>query len=288
MKRPAVIAIVVATLRRFLDHDGLQNASSIAYAALLAILPFLVAVISLGTLLPIPGFETDIADRLFEVFPAQVAASLRPAVEELLATPRGGLFGFSLLIALWTSSSSIEALRVACNQALEAGTPRRWWRRRLQAMTVVLIGAVGLIGLGILLYAGDLADAWVGGSAPGGGGATDFGLFRPIILLLGAIGFVALLFRVLPRRRPGWRRILLGACVVVALWVAGTACLSYYIDAVSTVNPIYASLGGIIGVMVFFYFFALVLVLGVELVAELELRAANRAKAATPSPPAPP
>jgi len=269
------LAIAIATVRRFLDHDGLQNASSIAYAALLAILPFLVAVISLGTLIPLPGFETEIADRLFDVFPPQVAGALRPAVQELLGTPRSGLFGLSLLIALWTSSSSVEALRAACNQALDAGTPQRWWRRRLQAMLVVLFGAVSFLGLGFLLYAGLLAEAWVGVKAPGGGGATGIDPLRLILLSLVAVAFVAFLFRVLPRRRPGWRRTLLGACVVVALWVAGTACLSAYIDAVSTVNPIYASLGGIIGVMIFFYFFALAIVLGFELVAELEARAAR-------------
>ena len=99
----------------------------------------------------------------------------------------------------------------------------------------------------------------------------------------GAVGL-----RVLPRRRLGWRRILLGASIVVVLWVAGTVCLSYYVDAVSAVNPIYASLGGIIGVMIFFYFFALALVLGFELVAELDARASRRAQAATPRSPAPP
>lgn len=278
MKRPAILSIAVVTVRRFLDHDGLQNASSIAYAALLAILPFLVAVISLGTLIPMPGFETEIADRLFDVFPAQVAGALRPAVQELLETPRSGLFGLSLLIALWTSSSSIEALRAACNQALDAGTPQRWWWRRLQAMLVVLVGAIGFLGLGFLLYAGLLAEAWVGVKAPGNDdGEAGIDVLRLILLSLVAVAFVAFLFRVLPRRRLGWRRILLGACVVVALWAAGTACLSSYIDAVSQVNPIYASLGGIIGVMIFFYFFALAIVFGFELAVELEARAARPA-----------
>jgi membrane protein len=156
-------------------------------------------------------------------------------------------------------------------------------------MIVVVVGAVGFLGLGFLLYAGLLADAWVGVYTPGAGaGSSGIDVFRPIVLVLWAVAFVALLFRVLPPRRLGWRRILLGACVVVALWVAGTACLSYYIDAVSAVNPIYASLGGIIGVMIFFYFFALAIVLGFELVAELEASAARREQAATPRSPARP
>lgn len=274
MRTLPIVSICRAVIRRFLDHDGLQGASSIAFAALFSILPFLVAVIALGTLIPTAGFGVDVGDRLFDVFPADVAHTLQPAVEQLLATPSGGLFALSVAIALWTCSSGLESLRSACNQAFDTKPRGRWWLRRLQAVAIVVVGAGGLLGLVFLLYAGLLAEAWIGGDA----GATarpasEWGGFRPVILAFGALAMVALLFRLLPEVRAAWSRILFGSALVVGLWVGGGAVLSRYIAAVSEINPIYATMGGIIGVMVFFYFFAAVMVLGIELVAELEERA---------------
>jgi membrane protein len=232
-------------------------------------------VITLGSLIPTAGFEANIGERLFDVFPAEVADTLRPAVEELLRTPRSGLFGLGLAITLWTGSSSVEAFRSACNQAFTVKSQLPWWLRRLQAVAIMLIGAGGMLGLAFLLYAGLLAEAWLGGKGDAAiESASEWDGFRPVILLAGVFGFIALLFRWLPGTRVAWNHVLIGSGLVVALWVGGGACVSLYIAAVSTVNPIYAALGGVIGVMVFFYFFAAVMVLGIELVAELEARAA--------------
>lgn len=274
MPRQTVFSLCRAVIRRFFDHDGVQSASSIAFSAVLAILPFLVMVVSLGTLIPTADIEIEIADRLFDLFPLDVARTLKAAVDELLTTPSAGLFSLSSVITLWICSSSLEAVRSAFNLAFGVLQPQRWWVRRLQSTVIVLVGAGGLLGLAFLLYAGVLAEAWVGGEADGAKGpAGEWGGMRPVVLAIGAFAFVALLFRALPRVRAAWPHLLLGSAVVVALWAGSGIVLSRYIATVSEVNPIYAIMGGIIGTMIFFYFFAVALVLGVELVAELDARA---------------
>lgn len=217
--------------------------------------------------------------RLFDVFPADLAHMLRPAIQELLRSPQSGLFGLSLAITLFTCASTLESFRSACNHAFGTRPRHPWWLSQLQSVGIVIVGAGSLLGLALLLSAGLVVEAWLRGDADAVIVATSgWGGLKPFILAVAAFGALALLFRLFPGTRSAWSHVLLGSGVVVAFWSGGGACVSLYISAVSTVNPIYAALGGAIGVMVFFYLFAVAMVLGIELVAELEARASARCK----------
>jgi membrane protein len=67
-----------------------------------------------------------------------------------------------------------------------------------------------------------------------------------------------------------------GVIAATAAWLASSMLLSWYLANVANYNAIYGSLGAVIGLMMWMWVSALVILLGAELDAELERLDAKR------------
>jgi membrane protein len=86
------------------------------------------------------------------------------------------------------------------------------------------------------------------------------------VLLMG----LSLLYRFGPARIGGRGRwITVGAVVVVILWVAASAGLSYYLTNFASYNEVYGSIGAVIGLLLWLYVSAYLILLGAALNVEV-------------------
>ena len=104
---------------------------------------------------------------MFEVWPAEVAWPIAAEVNDVLTAPRGGLLTFGAIMALYFSSSAIEALRTGLNRAYDEPEKRAWYWLRLQSIVYVLIGAAALLALAFLVVLGPLIFKAALAFAPG-------------------------------------------------------------------------------------------------------------------------
>ena len=88
---------------------------------------------------------------IFDVWPRQVAAPIADEIHNVLTTPHGGLLTIGALLAVYFSSSGVEAFRIGLNRAYGVRERRTWWLLRLESIAYVLVGAWRSLALAFLV-----------------------------------------------------------------------------------------------------------------------------------------
>src|ERR1700760_1632538 len=140
----------------FMVDDGWPIASHIALSMLTSLFPFLIFVTALAGFLGTSDL-VDVATRIiFDAWPKVVAGPIANEVQSVLTAPRGGLLTIGAVLALYFSSSAVEALRTGLNRAYDALELRPWWRLRLQSILFMAVASFGLLALAFLVVLGPL------------------------------------------------------------------------------------------------------------------------------------
>ena len=90
------------------------------------------------------------------------------------------------------------------------------------------------------------------------------------MLILAVVAF-GILYRYGPSRRPvPARRITLESLTAAFLWLAMSATLSWYLSHVANYTATYGALGAVIGLMMWMWLSAVIVLIGAKLNAEIE------------------
>jgi membrane protein len=143
----------------FLEDDGWAIASHIALSILTSLFPFLIFVTALAGFFGSKQLADEAATILFESWPQRVAEPIAAEIHNVLTQTRSGLLTLSGVLALYFSSSGIEALRIGLNRAYNIRDPRPWWLLRLESTGYVLVGASALLLLALMVVLAPLL--WV-------------------------------------------------------------------------------------------------------------------------------
>jgi membrane protein len=94
-------------------------------------------------------------------------------------------------------------------------------------------------------------------------------------------GGLALLYRYGPSREHArWRWVSWGSVAATVLWLAASLLFSLYTSKFSHYDRTYGSLGAVVGLMIWVWFSAIIVLLGAELNGEIERQVGNPAPAA--------
>lgn len=159
-------AIAVDAVDRFAAEDGWAVASHIALSTLTSLFPFLIFVTALAGFLGTQNLADEATRLIFAAWPVDVAGPIAGEVHDVLTAPRGGLLTVGGVLALYFSTSAIEALRVGLNRAYGAPETRPWWLLRLQSLAFALVASAALLALAFLVVLGPLIWATVLHYAP--------------------------------------------------------------------------------------------------------------------------
>ena len=103
------------------------------------------------------------------------------------------------------------------------------------------------------------------------------------VVLVGALG---ILYRFGPSRRPArWQWLSVGAVTAAVLWIVGSALLSSYLSNFANYSATYGSLGAAIGLMMWMWMSAIIVLCGAELNSEIEHQTAPDTTVGRPRPP---
>jgi membrane protein len=247
------------------NDDGWAMASHVALSSLMALFPFIIFVGALAGFLGDAALADQIADRLFEVWPSDVAAPIAEQVHQVLAVPRGGLLTVSILVALFLASNGLEALRAALNRAYRVSEHRSFVVLRAQSLTLVVLGAGASLAYGALGVAAPIFWRWLEGELPQGVSVNvsllDFGvgltvLFAAVLLFAAHV--------LLPARRPSIAFLLPGIVLTLLAWAVGASVFAAYLATFANYVATYAGLAGIVTAIFFLYCAALILIFGAE------------------------
>jgi membrane protein len=249
----------------FIDDGGATQAGSIAFTTLFALFPFLIFLMTLAGEFGQEEAARRFVDLSLEGLPAEVVSAIRPAIDQVVNVRRTGLMTVSILVAVWTASSGIEALRTALNYAYGIEDSRSWWWLRLQSIVFTVVMSIAILVLMVVVVAGPFIWHFVEElfKVPASWGWLYTGVrYLLAVLLLYAV--VALLYQWLPNRRLRGYEILPGAAVTVVTWLITASLFSLYLQNLGRFSVTYGSLGGIVVTLMFFYLSAAIFIFGAE------------------------
>ena len=247
------------------DDRLLATAGGVVFFGLLAVFPAVTALVSSYGLFADPStiganlqtLALMLPEGSFQIVQDQIARVIDQGNAAL-----GGTFLFGLALALWSANAGVKAI--------------------IDALTTG--GIVALLLMVSAVVAFPLLFSHLGLPPESG---FILGLARWPLLLAVLMVALSLLYRFGPNR-PVTRWEWLGAGTIAAalLWIAGSAALSWYLSNFGNYNATYGSLGAAIGLMMWMWMSATVVLFGAELNSEIERQtAAGGARSPLPEQP---
>ena len=276
--------LATSFVREVFDDDLLGLAAELSYRWLFALFPVMIMLVVLSRFLAESLSIVDPADSIIdavgEQLPAEAVAAIRPQLNVVLGDGSLALFSFGLLFTVYAASSGMKALIKGLNRAYDLTEMRSFGRRLGIALALTVLLATSVVVFFVLLLGGQQVTADFARSLGFGDVAIDaFDVIRyplSVTALALASGF---LYWAAPATEVPPRSVLPGVMLFVPCWVGMTLGFGYYINEFSSYGETYGSISGIIILLLWLYFVALILLLGGELNATIQqYRDAPRAR----------
>lgn len=251
-----------------------NKASSLAYNFMLAIFP---AIIFLFTLIPyIPksiGFQKTLMDLLALVLPNTAYLAFETTINEIVNIQNGSLLSVGFILSIFFSTNGVHKLMIAFNKSSLIVETRTWLKQRLVAMVLTFIIAVSVVVCIAAMAIGEILLTYLQNELDYKGGITLFAIQLTKWALLGILYFitVSILYRYGPAHAKKWKFFSAGSWLATILAFVTIWGFSFYINNFGSYNKLYGSIGTLIVVMIWLYLNSLILLIGFELNASVDL-----------------
>lgn len=246
-------------------------AAGCAFYATLALFPTITMLISLYGLAFNPHSVQPQLHYLERFMPPEVYRLISQRIESLVAQPANGLglsFGVSLLFSLWSASTGTKSVLNALTLVYHQEETRGLIRFHLVALGMTFVAVLGVV-LAIatlVLVPLALVHVWLPQQLNFIVGLSCFGVM---------VGFVWCALGLLYRFGPAGRGQIFyapGAALATLLWLLASWGFSLYVGRFAAYSVTYGPLAAMIGLMMWFYLSAYVVLFGAEFNAALDQR----------------
>jgi membrane protein len=252
------------------DHVSIV-AAGIAFYGLLAIVPAIVAIISLWAIVFDPQQITQQISNISHLLPEEAAKIIRQQAEQASQDVGAGMSLAAIggiLLAIYSASRGVngfmEGLNIIYDEEENRGVFKRTALKLFLTlgailMTILTLGLIAAIPATVdLLKLPDVVS-------------TLINLVRWPLLMIVTMLAMAVLYRYAPdRNEPRWQWISIGSFVAVLLWIAGSIAFSIYVRNFASYNETYGSLGAVVILLMWFWLSAFIVLMGAELNSEME------------------
>ena len=273
------------TYQRIDDDRLLATAGGVVFFGLLSIFPAVTALVSSYGLFADPATISANLQTLATMLPEGSFQIVEDQVGRVVSkgnTTLGATFLLGLLLAIWSANAGVKSIFDALNVAYEEREKRSFIRLNSVSLAFTVGGIAALLLMVGAVVAFPLALNHLG-MAPES--KLIVALARWPLLFLILLVALAILYRFAPSRdAPRWQWLSLGAVTAALLWIAGSALLSWYLSEFANYNATYGSLGAAIGLMMWMWMSAIVIMFGAELNSEIERQTLRDTTTGEPKP----
>jgi len=272
---PLPLYTIGAFFFKEIAKESLVNkASSLAYNFMLAIFP---GIIFLFTLIPfIPkriGFQDQLMVLLQLILPHQAYEAFETTITEIIKIQNGKLLSFGIILSVFFATNGMHNLMKAFNKASLIVETRTWLKQRLIALVLTCVIAISLIVTIGFMTAGEIALNYINRGLHIKGNFISYVINVSRWALLGILYFVTIsvIYRYGPANTKKWRFFSAGSWLATILAFLTIWGFSFYINHFGSYNKVYGSIGTLIVIMIWLYLNSLILLLGFELNASVDL-----------------
>lgn len=261
--------ILSHSLHQFHDNDLFTSAAAMSYFGLLTLFPALLLVLTVSNSIPAGA---QVLTQLVKIFPGSMDF-LRTTIRSLENVGTGVVVS-CVVVVLWAGSWVFAVIERALNR-IWGTMPRTFFHGR--ALTIGMIGVVGLLLLGSVLFTSVLVTLQSYASRLPLGVMERWAIlgmlgsaFWQLLFVLGSIlltvSIFVLVYRVMPNAKVSFRDALPGAVASGVLWEIAKYSFAWSLHYFHY-DQIYGSVGAVIAVLTWCYFSSLILLFGAQLTA---------------------
>src|SRR5215211_1493344 len=258
------------TYKEIEEDHVMAFAGNLTYKAIFAIFPFFTFLLSLLGLFSAQDLVNTMIQNLSGVLPGTATTFIKDQLLSITRSQAQSAFTFgaiiSILLALWGVSGAFRSVMEAMNVMYAVEEDRPFWKR--YGISIFISLAVILLMLTALVLV-------VFGSTIGGGLASVVGLgsvFQtvwsivqwPILAFVVLFAF-ALVYYFAPAAKQKWRWISPGSVLAFVFWLVFSLLFSLYVGTFGSYNETYGSLAGVIILMLYLYYSAVIMLIGAEM-----------------------
>lgn len=255
--------VVHRTFAGISEDELLTRAAALAFYSALSFAPLLVLLLWIASSLQAQG-QAQLIDSVTSLVGSRAADTVRLVIDNARQRPGFGSWAglFAIAVTLIGASAVFAQLQGAINKAwrLQPRPGRAWlgWlRTRMHAVGLLLALAFLLV---VSFAASALIALFVRGDT------LAWQIVETLISLLVFALVFATIFKVLPDAVIAWRDAWVGALLTALLFAGGKFAIGVYLDH-SRVGGAYGPAAGLVVLLVWVYFAAVILLLGAELTA---------------------
>jgi membrane protein len=258
------------------DNRLLAVAAGVVFYSLLAIFPAVAAFVSLYGLIADASTIDAHLSLASGILPGGAVDILHEEITKLAAKGDAKLsLGFvtGLGVALWSANAGMKAIIDALNVVYDEKEKRSFVKLNLVSLLFTFVAILSLMVALTAIVVAPIVFSMVGLSTFFSLGIVV--LRWPLFLILATVALAAI-YRYGPSRREArWQWLSVGSVTAALGWLIGSFLFSWYIANFDAYNATYGSLGAAVGMMMWMWISAIVILLGAELNAEIEHQTAR-------------
>ncbi len=271
---PLPVYTVASFFFQEIGKDELVNkATSLAYNFMLAIFPAIIFIFTLIPYVPIDHFQDQLMNLIALVLPVEAYDAVKTTLLDIVSNQNSKLLSFGFLLALIFSTNGVHTLMQAFNKSSLITETRPWLKQRLVALNLTVLISFALIFGLIIMTIGESVLEFL---------KTELrfkdsfwlhviNLGRWFILVVVYFFTISILYRYGPAHAKKWRFFSAGSWMATILAVFTFWGFSYYINNFGNYNKLYGSIGTLIVLMIWLYLNSLIILVGFELNASIDL-----------------
>ena len=251
------------------DHV-MAYAGNLTYKALFAIFPFFTFLLSLLGLFNATNLVNTMLNKASGVLPQGAFTFIEDQLLSITKSQAQSAFTFgaiiSILLALWGVSGAFRSVMEAMNVMYEVDEDRPFWKKYGISIFISLaVIVLMLTAFGIVIFGGSLGGGLAEAIGLGPVFQTVWSIVQwPIVACVVLFTF-ALIYYFAPAVEQRFRWISPGAILAFVFWLAFSLLFSYYVGNFGSYNETYGSLAGIILLMLYIYYSAVIMLIGAEM-----------------------
>lgn len=262
-------------INNFFEHDVGKNAAALAYYLLFALFPLLIFLSNLLGLLELN--VTEITQILQRILPKDIVNLIETYLDYVSHTSSHALLWFALIFSIWFPMRAVKGLMGDVRSAYHLGKPqypkKYAIRRVIYTVVFLLVIVITLIlstlGRHVLDYIINLLPESTLKISEYLLGLWQYLRFIPVgLLMLIALGT---LYAVSLDSRQPVKAMMPGIIAALVSWMIVSIGFSFYVENFANYSVIYGTLGAVIVLLMWLYMTAVILILGAELNAALQM-----------------
>jgi membrane protein len=258
---------VASRLRpRIREHNLTLVAAGVAFYAFLALVPAMVAFVSIYGLVANPHNVTRQVNSVASALPKDVQNFFVSQLTSIINANRAGVsitLIVAIALALWSASGGMAALVTGVHVAHERDQPKSFVKKRSQALLLTL-GA--MVFLSIVIFVIAALPPVLSNVGLGSAGRIVFGILRwPILATVMVLG-IGLLYRFsMKDGSRGWLGVVTpGVVVAMVGWLIASALFAAYTANFSSYSKTYGVLATIVVLLLWLWLSCLLVLIGAE------------------------